>query len=91
MKGVRVDASVWVNPFRQGNDALVAPLDLDLLGRRCRCSSGVMACGHYPGCSSYERRSILGLVEQMTEARVFQVVFDDAANLLRVVGCDGLP
>jgi predicted nucleic acid-binding protein len=84
MKGVLVDTSVWVDHFRQHNEALVSLLELDLVIAH-PLVIGEIACGTPP----YRTQTLSDLqgLQQTQQASIREVVdFIDHERLLGL-GC----
>lgn len=84
MKGVLVDTSVWVDHFRQRNDALIGLLESDLVMVH-PLVIGEIACGTPPG--RIQTLADLGGLQQTQQASVGEVMdFIERARLFGL-GC----
>lgn len=84
MKGVLVDTSVWVDHFRQRNDALIDLLESDLVMMH-PLVIGEIACGTPPGRT--QTLSYLGALQQTQQASVRDVMDFIERERLFGLGC----
>ncbi len=84
MKGVLVDTSVWVDHFRQRNDALIALLDLDWVMTH-PLVVGEIACGTPPGRA--QALADLGRLQPTQQASVEEVMSFIERERLFGLGC----
>lgn len=84
MKGVLVDTSVWVDHFRQRNDALIDLLESDLVMMH-PLVIGEIACGTPPGRT--QTLSDLGALQQTQQASVREVMDFIERERLFGLGC----